>query len=93
MLERIDRLPFYFTLTCSLCRNVLNVSHKSIEELKGVMNCSLCGKQIKVPQWETLIKCSEDLNNFLSDRLNAKFFKLVINPQFKLEDDVPAAAH
>lgn len=93
MLERIDRLPFYFTIDCSLCRNVLNVSHKAIEDAKGVMTCSLCGKQIKVPQWELMVKASEDLNNYLSDRLNAKFFKLVPNPKFVMIDDVPAAAH
>lgn len=93
MLERIDKLPFFFTIDCSLCHNVLNVSHKSVEDMKGVLSCSLCGKQIKVPQWEVLVKASDDLNNYLSDRLNAKFFKLVLNPQFKMEDNVPAAAH
>jgi len=91
MLERIDRLPFFYTVECAQCHNILKVSHKSVEELKGVMNCTLCGKQIKFPQWEMLVKTSEDLNNFLGDRLNAKFIKLVLNPQFKLEDDVPAA--
>ncbi len=93
MLERIDRLVFYFQIECAMCHQLIKVSHVVMEEQKGVLICSLCGKSIKVPDSEVIIKASKDLNAYLGDNLNAKFVKLILNDKFKVEDAVPAAGH
>lgn len=93
MLERIDQLVFYFTIECANCHNKLKVSHVSIDEQKGNLVCSLCAKPIKVPDQDKLIKAAADLNGYLGDKMNYKFFKLTMNEAFKAEDGTPAAAH
>lgn len=93
MLERLDKLVFYFQIECAICHQLINVSHVVIEEQKGILVCSLCGKTIKVPDTDVLIKASKDLNAYLGDSVNAKFVKLVLNEKFKAEDSVPAAGH
>lgn len=91
MLERIDRLVFYFTIDCSICHNLMKVSHVAVEETNGVMSCSLCNKQIKVPDHAKLIQSAKELNDYLSNKLNQKFIKVVLNEAFIVEDDaVPA---
>ncbi|MBF0499500.1 MAG: hypothetical protein HQM09_05180 [Candidatus Riflebacteria bacterium] len=93
MLERIDRLVFYFTVECSVCHNHMKVSHVCIGEQCGQMICTLCGKPMKVPEHEKLVQTSQVLNEYLGARDNAKCIKLTMNEFFKLEDAVPAAGH
>lgn len=91
MLERIDKLVFYFQVECALCKNVIKVSHVVIEEQNGMLICSLCGRNIKVPDAETLVKASKALNEYLGDSINSKFVKLVLNEKFKIQDELPLA--
>lgn len=93
MLERIDKVVFYFTIDCAICHNHVNVSHVVIEEKKGLVDCSLCGKQIKFPDYEKIGRATKDLNDFLADVANCKFVKLTLNDKFVAQDNVPAAAH
>lgn len=93
MLERIDKVVFYFTIDCAICHNLVNVSHVTIEEKKGGVECSLCGKQIKFPDFEKISQSAKILNEFLGDIANAKFVKLTMNDKYKAADNVPAAAH
>lgn len=93
MLERIEKLVFYFTIDCANCHNLLKVSHVVVEEQKGLLLCCLCGKNIKVPDAEILIKAAKDLNAYLGDPMNAKFFKIVLNENFVTESSVPAVGH
>jgi len=93
MLERIDRLVFYFTIDCANCHNKLHVSHVAVEEQKGMLVCSLCGRNVKVPDFENLALAAKNLNLYLGDNNNAKYIKLIMNEKFKIEDATPAAAH
>ncbi len=91
VLERIDLLVFYFKIECGLCRNVLNASHVAIEELQGNLVCTLCGKTVKVPEYEKLINGSKAVNAYLSDKQNATRIKLVLNEKFVVVDEAPPA--
>ncbi|NLI74973.1 MAG: hypothetical protein GX442_00865 [Candidatus Riflebacteria bacterium] len=93
MLDRLDKLVFYFHVECAMCHNISKVSHVVMEEQKGVLICTLCGKSIKVPEAEIIIKASKDLNAYLGDGLNAKFVKLILNDKFVVESAVPAVGH
>lgn len=93
MLERPDKLVFYFTIDCQLCANEIKVSHVVMEEQAGSLICSLCGKTVKVPSLELIVKAAKDLNGFLGDTANCKHIKLVLNEAFVVPDDTPAAAH
>jgi transcription elongation factor Elf1 len=93
MLDRIDQLVFYFTIECQLCRNVLKASHVAITEQSGNLVCTLCGKTIKVPDFDNFAKTAAELNKYLGDKANAKCIKLRMNEAFVQESDVPAAAH
>ena len=93
MLERIDRVVFYFTIDCAICHNHVNVSHVTIEEKKGQVECSLCGKAIRFPDFERISQSAKVLNEFLADTNNAKFVKLTMNDKYKEADNTPAAAH
>ncbi len=93
MLERTDKTVFFFTIECAVCRNVAKVSHVVIEDQKGSLVCSLCGKTVKVPSFEILVKASKDLNAYLGDNLNAKYIKILLNPEFHVDDAVPLAGH
>jgi len=93
MLERADRLVFFFTIECTNCHNIAKYSHVSIEEQTGVFVCTLCGKNIKIPDVEILIRSSKDLGAYLGDPLNSKFIRLVLNEGFKGESSVPGVGH
>ncbi|MFZ2959294.1 MAG: hypothetical protein WA705_20600 [Candidatus Ozemobacteraceae bacterium] len=93
MLERIDRLVFYFSVECGVCKNRMKMSHVSILEQNGQMICTLCGKPVKVPEHEKVGKAAQELNDYLGARDNAKYVKLTLNEMFKSEDAVPAAGH
>ena len=45
MLDRIDKLVFYFTIECANCRNVMKVSHTSVEE-KAVRCSAACAAKM-----------------------------------------------
>lgn len=91
MLERIDQLVFHFTIECANCRNVMKVSHVVISEKEGDLYCSLCGKDVKVPNHENLVAASKTLNEYIGDSLNAKYINLVLNEKYMAADDVPPA--
>lgn len=93
MLERIDKVVFYFTIDCGICHNQVNVSHVTIEEKKGAVECSLCGKNIRFPDFEKISSSAKILNEFLGDISNTKFVKLTMNDKYKAADATPAAAH
>jgi predicted Zn finger-like uncharacterized protein len=91
MLERIDKLVFYFTIECPNCHNEMKVSHEVIGSRKGELFCSLCGKDVKVPNYEKLVEASKVLNNYIGDSLNAKYINLVLNEQYDSPDGIPSA--
>ncbi|MFZ5949731.1 MAG: hypothetical protein ACOYXC_03435 [Candidatus Rifleibacteriota bacterium] len=91
MLERIDQLVFYFTIECANCRNVIKTSHVVVQEKAGLLFCSLCGKDVKVPGHENLVASGKFLNEYLGDSLNAKFINLVMNEKFERPSDTPPA--
>lgn len=93
MLDRIDQLVFYFTVECANCRDVMKVSHETIRMRSGELFCSLCGKDVKVPDYEKLASAASSLNEYVSDSLNAKYIKLVLNEKYVPSDDMPAAGH
>ncbi len=92
MLERIDRLVFYFNVDCANCHNLMKVSHVTVEEGQGNIVCTLCGKKVVVPNFEVLVKAAKDLNAYLGDSMNHKRIKLSLNEQFKVEE-AQLAAH
>ena len=92
MLERIDQLVFYFEIECANCRNRMKVSHTVIEERDGLLFCSLCGKDVKVPNHEKLVESSKVLNDYISDSMNAKYIDLVLNDNY-IEPETAPAAH
>ncbi len=91
MLDRIDKLVFYFTIECANCRNVMKVSHTSVEEKAGEMFCSLCGKDVKVPNYMDLVTSAKTLNAYLGDSLNAKYINLKMNEKYERPSDTPPA--
>jgi len=93
MLDRIDRLVFYFTVECANCRDVMKVSHETILMKSGELFCSLCGKDVKVPDYEKLARAAASLNEYVSDSFNSKYVKLVLNERYVPPDDMPAAGH
>ena len=93
MLDRIDRLVFYFEIECANCKDVTKVSHETIMMRSGELFCSLCGKDVKVPDYEKLVRAAASLNEYVSDSFNAKYIKLTLNDRYVAPDDVPAAGH
>ncbi|PKL46890.1 MAG: hypothetical protein CVV42_15025 [Candidatus Riflebacteria bacterium HGW-Riflebacteria-2] len=93
MLDRIDRLAFYFAVECANCRDIMKVSHETIMMKSGELFCSLCGKDVKVPDYEKLARAASSLNDYVSDSFNAKYIKLVLNEKYVPPDDMPAAGH
>lgn len=93
MLDRIDRLVFYFAIECANCRDVMKVSHETIMMRSGELFCPLCGKDVKVPDFENLARTASGLNEYLSDSLNSKYIKLMLNSKYVSLDDMPAAGH
>lgn len=93
MIERIERTVFFFSVECANCHDHMKVSHVVVEEQKGILICTLCGKSIKVPDPEILVRSAKDLNNYLGDSLNSKFIHLILNDKFVVESSVPAVGH
>ncbi|PKL45838.1 MAG: hypothetical protein CVV41_02205 [Candidatus Riflebacteria bacterium HGW-Riflebacteria-1] len=93
MLDRIDRLVFYFTVECANCRDTIKVSHDTIQTRAGELFCSLCGKDVKVPDYEKLARAASSLNEYVSDSFNSKYIKLHLNEKYVPLDDMPAAGH
>lgn len=91
MLERIDKLVFYFTVECANCRNVMKVSHTAVEEKAGTICCTLCGKDVKVPNFMDLVTSAKTLNEYLGDSLNAKYINLHMNEKYEKVSDTPPA--
>ena len=91
MLERIDKLVFYITVECANCHNIMKVSHTAVEEKKGDISCSLCGKDVRVPNYTDLVTASKTLNAYLGDSLNAKYINLVMNERYERADGTPPA--
>ncbi|MBR4329473.1 MAG: hypothetical protein IKP71_06430, partial [Candidatus Riflebacteria bacterium] len=65
MLETINKLVFYFDIECANCKTHLKASHESINDQKGILFCGLCGKEVKVPDYEKLVSASEALNQYV----------------------------
>lgn len=91
MLDRIDKLVFYFTIECANCKNIIKTSHVVIENKAGALFCSLCGKDVKIPDYEKLANSAKALNEFIGDSNNAKYINLVLNESFEKADSTPAA--
>ncbi|MDN5278609.1 MAG: hypothetical protein PWR01_2574 [Clostridiales bacterium] len=91
MLDRLDKLVFYFTIECANCHNKMKVSHVVIDEKSGELFCSLCGKDVKVPNYQTLVTAAKDLNGYIGDSLNAKYIDLVLNEHYEEPSDTPPA--
>ena len=87
LVERIDRVVFYYVIECANCRNEAKVSHQVIENTSGELVCSLCGKIIRVVNWENMVEASKVMNAYLSDGLNAQFIRLELNPKYELEEE------
>ncbi|MDD2999876.1 MAG: hypothetical protein PHV05_12500 [Candidatus Riflebacteria bacterium] len=91
MLDRIDKLVFYFTIECANCKNVIKTSHVVVDEKEGVIFCSLCGKDVKVPDYQTLVTSAKSLNNYIGDAFNSQYINLVLNEKFAVADSAPPA--
>lgn len=91
MLQRIDKLVFYFTIECANCHDIMKVSHVVISEKAGTLFCSLCGKDVTVPNHETLATAAKTLDEYLGDSFNAQYVKLVLNKAFESPSDAPPA--
>ena len=93
MLDRIDKLVFYFTVECANCRNIMKVSHETVKMRAGELFCSLCGKDVRVPDYDRLAQLAGGLNDYVCDSYNAKYIKLVLNERYEAPDDTPAPGH
>lgn len=91
MIEQIKDLVFYFSIECANCRTEMKVSHVVVDEKKGELFCSLCGKVIMVPDHDKLVAASKGLNDYILEGTNAKYIKLVLNDKFIVEDSAPPA--
>lgn len=91
MLDRIDKLVFYFTIECANCRNIIKTSHVVIENKAGAIFCTLCGKDVKIPDYQNLVTAAKSLNEYVGDSYNAKYLNLVLNDKFEKADSTPAA--
>ena len=92
MIEQVNKeLVFYFEIECANCRNKMNVSHEVIEERQGDLYCTLCSKEMQVPDHTKLVEAAKSLNNYIGDSLNAKYINLVLNASFESPDDTSAA--
>ncbi len=87
----LKSLVFYFKIECALCHSEMSVSHEVIQEKSGELYCTLCGKVVKVPNWEKLVNASKELNEYIGDSLNAKYINIILNEQFECEEEEVAA--
>ena len=83
MLETINKLVFYFDIECANCKTHLKASHESINDQKGILFCGLCGKEVKVPDYEKLVSASEALNNYVTNPINSQYISLTLNEKYK----------
>ncbi len=83
MLETLNKLVFYYDIECANCKNHLKASHESIKDQKGMLFCGLCGKEVKVPDYEKLVEVSEALNNYMSNPINSQYISLELNAKYK----------
>ena len=92
MIELVNKeLVFYFEVECANCRNKMNVSHVVIDLHEGALYCTLCGKEMKVPEYKKLIDAASTLNAYIGDSMNAKYIDLVLNPNYVFEEEELAA--
>ena len=82
MLETINKLVFYFDIECANCKTHLKASHESINDQKGVLFCGLCGKEVKVPDYEKLVSVSEALNQYVTNPINSQYISLELNEKY-----------
>lgn len=82
MLETINKLVFYFDIECANCKTHLKASHESINDQKGVLFCGLCGKEVKVPDYEKLVSASEALNQYVTNPINSQYISLELNEKY-----------
>lgn len=83
MLETINKLVFYFDIECANCKTHLKASHESINDQKGILFCGLCGKEVKVPDYEKLVAASEALNQYVTNPINSQYISLELNEKYK----------
>lgn len=83
MLETINKLVFYFDIECANCKTHLKASHESINDQKGILFCGLCGKEVKVPDYEKLVEVSEALNKYVTNPINSQYISLALNEKYK----------
>jgi transcription elongation factor Elf1 len=92
MLQQINEtLVFYFTIECANCHHEMSVSHAVIEEKSGELFCTLCGKTVTVPDWQTLCSSAKTLNDYIGDKFNAQYINIVLNENFEAEEEEVAA--
>lgn len=82
MLETINKLVFYFDIECANCKTHLKASHESINDQKGILFCGLCGKEVKVPDYEKLVSASEALNQYVTNPINSQYISLALNEKY-----------
>ncbi len=87
MLETINKLVFYYDIQCANCKTHLKASHESIKDQKGMLFCGLCGKEVKVPDYERLVELSEGLNNYVTNPINAQYISLELNEKYKKDSE------
>lgn len=49
--------------------------------------CGLCGKEVKVPDYERLVELSEGLNNYVTNPINAQYISLELNEKYKKDSE------
>ena len=86
MLDTLDKLVFYFDIQCANCKNIMKASHSSIEDQKGSLYCGLCGKEVKIPDYEKLVQTSEALNTYVSNPINSQYITLKLNEKYKKDE-------
>lgn len=91
MIDQLKDLVFYFTVECANCQTEMKFSHAVVEDKHGELFCTLCGKSIKVPEFEKLVNHAKGLNNYILEGTNARYIKLVLNEKFVVEDAAPPA--
>lgn len=82
MLETITGLVFYFDIQCANCKHHMKASHESIKDQQGILHCGLCGKEVRVPNYENLVKTCEDMNKYLSSPINSQYITLELNEKY-----------
>ncbi len=82
MLDSLNKLVFYFDIECANCHNIIKASHSAIKDHEGLLFCGLCGKEVRVPDYEKLVETSEALNSYVSNPVNSQYITLVLNDKY-----------